>query len=80
VETREAKKETKTTDYIILSGSEKGWQKLTGVYEGVSGRAAILAALNSGNAVGDQSGEYVAVPMRSWQPVKVKRETKLTFK
>ena len=67
------------TAYVVLTNTEKGWQQLTGTYSGTSRRGAIQAALNSGNAVGEQAGEYVAVPARSWQPVKVKPERVLKF-
>ena len=67
------------TAYIVLTNTEKGWQQLTGTYSGAHARAAIQAALNSGNTVGEQAGEYVAVPARSWQPVKVRPERVLKF-
>jgi len=67
------------TSYIVLTNTEKGWQQLTGTYSGSRPRAAIEAALATGSALGEQAGEYVAVPARSWKPVKVKVEKALKF-
>jgi hypothetical protein len=50
------------------------WEQFTSV-EASSARAAIrLALAGEKNPMGD--GEYVATPLRSWQPVKVTVEQK----
>jgi len=57
------------TRYMILAKDTKpdsGWVETTTV-EAVSARAAIREALNGAS----EGGEYVAVPARSWEPVKV---------
>lgn len=72
------------TSYIVLKRAsvpentmtaDTGWHVVTGAFEGVSAPAAIKAAAEkSGN------GEYVAVPSRSWQPVRVQVEQKTEVK
>jgi hypothetical protein len=69
------------TDYIILkkngAGPDASWNPLPGTYNGASGRGAVLAALRTKKEHAE--GEFVAVPARSWQPVKVQVETALKF-
>jgi hypothetical protein len=48
--------------------------------EAASSRAAVRAHLNgSGNPKEDRNGMFVAVPSRSWNPVKVETKTALKF-
>jgi len=57
------------TKYMILAKGDKpdaGWVE-TAIVEAASARAAIREALNGAS----EGGEYVAVPARSWEPVKV---------
>ena len=67
------------TKYRVLAkvDGQSRWHELPGEYEATNDEAAIKAALTAGNGAGDPSGEYVAVPLRSWHPRKV--ETKQAF-
>lgn len=76
------------TKYVVLNRKAQpanapsgltGWIQLSGEYEGSNAKAAIQAALKSGNGSGDPSGEYVAVPARSWDPVKVEAKQAFSF-
>jgi hypothetical protein len=66
------------TQYIVLSMTGGKWTS-HGVYEGSSATRAIHAYANGSEDGID--GQYVAVPVRSWQPIKVFREvqTRLRF-
>ena len=66
------------TKYVVLQGPTT-WIQLSGVYEAANDEAAIKAALLSGNGDGDPSGEYVAVPVRSWKPRKVEAKQAFSF-
>jgi hypothetical protein len=66
------------TKYLVLRLSKAAtdaWVPL-GVVEASSAKAAIRSYLDASK---DGSGEFVAVPDRSWQPVKVQVETALKF-
>ena len=69
------------TTYIVFSREGKYGDPETerwawrGEAEGASAIAAIRAALNDKN----EEGEFVAVPKRSFRPVKVQVETALKF-
>ncbi len=69
------------TIYKILCAVEgqSRWHELTGEYEGSNDEAAIKAALMSGNGAGDPSGEYVAIPVRSFKPRKVEAKQAFSF-
>jgi len=67
------------TEYIILHASnEDSTWKLIGQVQARSAQSAIRERIDgvaqSSAHYGD--GTYVAVPVRSWQPVSVKTETK----
>lgn len=70
------------TEYLILqrvpeSKDEGAWEPQA-KKDAASGRAAVRAFLAT---FPDEmsGGEYVAIPARSWQPVKVQVETALKF-
>lgn len=69
------------TGYVILRKGEAGWENI-GTVEARSARSAVRERLNgsaqSSAHYGD--GEYVAVPARSWAPVRVKSETHTELK
>ncbi len=70
------------TRYKILSRTAigtGGWVEHTGEYEAANDEAAIKAALMSGNGAGDPSGEYVAIPVRSFKPRKVEAKQAYSF-
>lgn len=66
---------------VLMYSSAAGcdWTELSGEYEAANDEAAIKAALLSGNGAGDPSGEYVAVPVRSWKPRKVEAKQAFSF-
>lgn len=65
------------TEYKVLFKDGNNWVEWEKTVEAASARAAIRKALNG---VKDSlGGELVAVPARSWQPVKVAVETALKF-
>lgn len=70
------------TEYVILRKNETHWENI-GTVSARSARSAIRERVDgsaqSSAYYGD--GQYVAIPVRSWQPVSVKTETKtaLTF-
>lgn len=66
------------TDYLILKSVEGGTWEVVGSTEARSARSAIRSRVD-GKAE-TQEGTYVAVPSRSWQPVKVAVETKTALK
>lgn len=67
----------KSGGYIVFRQEDGAWQQVNTSSEKSAGAAirGVVAKL----AVSDQSGSFVAIPARSWQPVKVtaKTETKL---
>jgi hypothetical protein len=65
----------KGTKYIVLQGSEDGttWA-LAGASKGSADKAIKAAAHADGN------GTYVAIPARSWKPVKVTVSTETVVK
>ena len=65
------------TVYLVLKKNGKGWDEFLSQVEATNSKSAIQSALLTRSALGDPSGEYVAVPARSWDPVKV--ETKQAF-
>lgn len=68
------------TDFIVLRADEDGeWEKLPGVHSASTRRAAVEFALASKNDSQPLDGEYVAVPARSWKPLKVKVEKAIKF-
>ena len=70
------------TKYVVLKrfpDERDCWNQLSGEYEANNDQAAIQAALLSGNGAGDPSGEYVAVPVRSWKPRKVEAKQAFSF-
>lgn len=66
----EAKKESKPTRYVILvAPPDEGWVE--------HARVAATSALAAIRASDPNDGcDYVAVPERSWQPVRAAHETK----
>lgn len=67
------------TEYVILKldgNDESLWSRWEGTVKATSARAAVSAAAKDDL---QPSGEYVAIPARSWQPVTVKVETALKF-
>lgn len=73
----ETQKEEKgaLTQYVILSSNkpkDESWAVVKAVQEARSSKAAVQAYLNG---IADKDGTYVAVPVRSWDPITVKTET-----
>ena len=64
------------TEYTILAFEDGTW-RLLGTY---TARTAISAIRDYLATAGKNSGLYVAVPTRSWQPVKVTAQTVTTLK
>jgi hypothetical protein len=75
--TKVAAKKQQGTKYVVLVEDGGNWSVKQTVLA-VSGRAAVAAYVKTLENV---VGRYVAVPARSWQPIKVEVETqaKLTF-
>lgn len=68
------------TDFIVLRANPNGeWEELSGVHSTATRRAAVESALASKNDSRPLDGEYVAVPARSWKPIKVKVEKAIKF-
>ncbi len=67
---------TRMTDYVILESSNGNQWQVLGSEKAVSAKAAIAALLKNAD---QKDGEFIAVPARSWQPVTVKKETRLKF-
>ena len=63
------------TAYVILRHDEEAWVVVDQL-EARSARGALWAHLNGS----DKGGEYVAVPERSWRPMKVSVETKRSLR
>lgn len=64
------------TDYVVLEESDEsnnGWYVIEHVKGVSSAGAAIQKALD--NVPEPETGRFVAVPVRSWKPVKVSVET-----
>lgn len=79
---QEEKKGTSLTNYVILKKhdpvqgvDENGWGVVKAVQEARSAKAAVLSYFNTPDASKD--GTYVAVPVRSWDPITVKTETRV---
>jgi hypothetical protein len=67
------------TEYLVLElHSEALWREV-GEYESVSAKAAIKKMLSEASISEEKVSQFVAVPARSWQPVKVQVETALKF-
>ena len=65
------------TEYLLLERTKDGfWSEVSGTTKASSAKAAIRKALSGENG---SAGEFVAIPARSWQPVKVAVETALKF-
>lgn len=64
------------TEYVVFenNGDGQGWTEY-GRAKASGTRAAIRAALNGDKA---HNGSYVAVPTRSWQPVKATTRVQTT--
>jgi hypothetical protein len=62
------------TKYLVLKRNSSGWEEGVTV-EASSGRAALNSALLNEK----EGGEFVAVPARSWKPVKVEVAQALKF-
>ncbi|HEX5370049.1 MAG TPA: hypothetical protein VFY10_11595 [Dehalococcoidia bacterium] len=70
------------TEYIVLewNSASKSW-KDRGTVAAASARAALRKHMAAKATANDQAGlELVAIPTRSWQPVKVTVETTTTVK
>lgn len=66
------------TEYLLLERTKDGdWSEVSGTTKASSAKSAIRKALSGQN--GGSGGEFVAVPARSWQPVKVAVEQALKF-
>jgi hypothetical protein len=64
----------KGTKYVVLAETEGDWTVINDGIAATSATAAIKAV------IGTTGGTLVAVPARSWKPVKVTVETKQTVK
>lgn len=67
------------TEYIVLnfdSTADSGWKVWEEVHNGVEATSAENAIRRFVEANGFTSGEFVAIPKRSWKPVKVEVDTK----
>jgi hypothetical protein len=72
----------KTTAYVVLHGSDDGWQAHELPVHAVSALDAMkAAALRHLEATGDTPTVWVAVPARSWNPMQrtVEQVTKETW-
>lgn len=70
------------TEYVVFANTDAGgprWQEVAR-YEVRSAAAAIRAHLGETMADETHTGQYAAVPARSWKPVTVKVETKTSLK
>lgn len=74
------------TEYIVLEKIGEAWSPC-GPVSAPSARSAIRAMVHSTtpheervDGEGIRSGEFVAVPVRSWDPVTVSVETKTSLK
>ena len=61
------------TQYVVLKRESEGWTPLRNS-EARSAKAALTAVIDG------KPGEYVAIPLRSWKPLKVEVETKTALK
>ena len=64
------------TSYVILCKTVEDWEELAKRVEASSAKAALRTALK-GTSI---NGEYVAIPLRSWHPLKVTVETQQRLK
>jgi hypothetical protein len=69
------------TEYVILVNTDDGGPRfqVVGKTEAAGVSAAIRTHLKKDELAEDSSGMYVAVPARSWRPVKVAVEQALKF-
>ena len=67
------------TEYIVLEKEEKGWIEWDR-QQARSARSAIRQHLDGATAGMSLAGQFVAVPIRSWQPTTVSVETKQQLK
>ena len=68
------------TEYVILLQDEKGHWEDIGRTRSASRKAAVAQAMKSPTgAPPANGGTFIAVPARSWQPVKVAVEQALKF-
>lgn len=65
---------TVTTEYVVLNKDGEGWKPIVPTVKARSAEHAIR------EAAGNTPGNYVAVPARSWKPVKVSVDTVPTVK
>lgn len=69
---------TSVTAYVILRASGGVWEVIDDDRRGRDAAAAIRATVET-LAEGDQDGTFIAVPLRSWRPVKVKTKVERTL-
>lgn len=75
------KKTAAPTEYVILGASDKGeWFKQNDHIFARGGDAAVLQFLDAHPPKPDSPTKYVAIPARSWKPVKVTPQTVTTLK
>lgn len=67
------------TDYKVFRLNDKEDWEFVGTQKAASSKAAIGVVLKSPATEFERSGTFVAVPSRSWTPVKVQVETALKF-
>ena len=69
------------TEYVVLSRIDGGkWEELTGRITARGNEAAVRAYLDATKESPNNTVEYVAVPVRSWTPLKVRVQTVTTLK
>jgi hypothetical protein len=69
------------TEYLVLESDGGEWSAcLEGTVRARSAKGAIAKILAEREVTQNQSGQYVAVPYRSWKPVTVKVETKTALR
>lgn len=66
--TKKQVQKAQQTDYTVLLRGPTGWQELT---EAVASSAEAAVRIGAEG----KEGTYVAIPLRSWKPVKVSVET-----
>ena len=69
--------EKSASRYVVLHSEGTTWRKVKEL-EARSAEAAIQDVVEDGptDASGDGAGTYVAVPARSWRPIRVRIKTK----
>jgi hypothetical protein len=72
-----------TTTYVVLGSYENDWT-VVGTFDARSGNDAIRAALSDGGQLVPpriaSTDTFVAVPSRSWAPVKVSKKVETTLR